>query len=385
MVSALEPRTDRRISVAGPSITDVEIDAVTAAVRSGWYENANDVVHDFEVAFARHVGRRHAVSLPSATSGLHLALAGLGIGPGDEVVVPDATWIATAAPISYVGATPVFADVDPITWCLDTDSFRRAITSKTRAVITVDLYGGTPDYAALAEICTPAGIHIIEDAAQAIGSRRDGQAAGAFGTAGVFSFHGAKTLTTGEGGMLVLDDDALFARVSILRDHGRHPGDVSFQNHEVAFKYKMSSLQAALGHAQLSRLHELVDGKRQIFDWYRDRLGNDDRLTLNAEPESTYNSYWMSTVIFDGALGLTKERVGACLAAEGVDNRPFFSPLSSLEAYANLPEAASARDANGVSRRLGSLGLNLPSALRLTEDEVDRACTALVRILDGRA
>ncbi|HEY4377251.1 MAG TPA: DegT/DnrJ/EryC1/StrS family aminotransferase [Acidimicrobiales bacterium] len=377
------PPEGRRISVAGPSITDLEIDAVTAAVRTAWYEHANDAVQAFEEAFARHVGRAHAVSLPSCTSALHLVLAGLGIGPGDEVIVPDATWIASSAPLSYVGATPRFADVDPATWCIDVASVERLINPRTRAVIAVDLYGGMPDLSALAALCDRAGVHLIEDAAEAIGSRRDDRPAGSFGIASAFSFHGSKTLTTGEGGMLVLDDDDLFGRVSVLRDHGRHPGDVSFQNREVAFKYKMSSLQAALGTAQLTRLDELVDAKRQIFGWYRDRLGSDHRLTLNAEPPSVHNSYWMTTVVLDATVGLGKEQLGAALAAEGIDSRPFFSPLSTLVAYADLPEAARARDANPVSRRLGSYGLNLPSALRLTEDEVDRACSTLLRILDA--
>lgn len=376
---------ERRVSVAGPSITEVEVAAVTEAVRTAWYEHANDAVHDFEVAFADHVGRTHAVTLPSCTSALHLVLAGLGVGVDDEVIVPDATWIASSAPISYVGATPVFADVDPVTWCLDVASVERLLTPRTKAVIAVDLYGGMGDLAALEQLCERVGIHLVEDAAEAIGSRRDDRPAGAFGVASTFSFHGSKTLTTGEGGMLVTDDDALFERVSILRDHGRHPGDTSFQNHEVAFKYKMSSLQAALGHAQLGRLHELVDAKRRIFGWYRDRLGPDPRLTLNAEPPGVHNSYWMSTVVLDAAVGLTKEALGAALAADGIDTRPFFSPLSSLVAYADATDGHRARDANPVSRQLGTFGINLPSALRLTEDEVDRTCTALLRILDRGA
>ncbi|CAN5672491.1 DegT/DnrJ/EryC1/StrS aminotransferase family protein [soil metagenome] len=370
--------------MAGPSITELEVQAVAEAVRSAWYEHANDVVAEFERSFAEHVGRRHAVSLPSCTSALHLVLAALGIGPGHEVVVPDATWIASSAPISYVGATPVFADVDPVTWCLDAASLERAITPRTRAVIAVDLYGGTPDHPALQEICDQAGIHLIEDAAEAIGSRRDERPAGSFGTAATFSFHGSKTLTTGEGGMLVLDDDQIFDRVSVLRDHGRHPGDTSFQNHEVAFKYKMSSLQAALGNAQLTRLDDLVAGKRQIFSWYRDRLGSDSRLALNAEPAGTHNSYWMSTIVLDTEVGIGKEDLRTALAAEGIDSRPFFSPLSSLLAYETAVDAGRARDANVVSRRLGSFGINLPSALRLTEDEVDRTCSTLLSILDRR-
>src|SRR5262249_19308185 len=156
---------------------------------------------------------------------------------------------------------------------------------------------------------------------------------GAFGVVSTFSFHGSKTLTTGEGGMLLTDDDALHERVQVLRDHGRLPGDFSFRNEEGAFKYKMSSMQAALGKAQVERLDELVDGKRQIFGWYQERLGDVAALTLNAEPEGRKNSYWMSTVVVDPERGLRKEAVGAALSEHGIDTRPFFHPLSSLPAY----------------------------------------------------
>src|SRR5207248_4969739 len=191
--------------VAGPWITQHEIDYVNEAARTGWYDKANAFQERFERGFAAYAGVRHAVALPSCTSALHLALLALGVGPGDEVVVPDITWIATSAPISYVGATPVFADVDEGTWCMSARSFEECITPRTRAVIPVDLYGGMPDMDALAEVAHRHRVAIIEDAAEAIGSEFRGRKAGTFGDAGVFSFHGSKTLTTGEGGLLATD------------------------------------------------------------------------------------------------------------------------------------------------------------------------------------
>jgi perosamine synthetase len=373
----------RRIPVAGPSISEREIAYVTEAVRDGWYEHANDFVNRFERAFAEHLGVRHAISLPSATSAIHLSLAALGIGPGDEVIVPESTWIATAAPVAYVGATPVFADVDETTWCLDPRSFESAISPRTRAVIPVDLYGGNPDWEAIQAIAAAHRIAIIEDAAEAIGSRYRGRRAGTFGDTGVFSFHGSKTLTTGEGGMLVSDRDDVHERVMVLRDHGRQPGDTLFRNGEVAFKYKMSGLQAAMGLAQLERIEELVEGKRRIFGWYQRELAGFDGLTLNCEPADTVNSYWMVTVIVDPALGQSKERIIARLRADGVDCRPFFYPLSSLEAYRDEPAAANGNARNPVSYRLSATGVNLPSALRLTEDDVAIACAALRNALEA--
>lgn len=373
----------KQIPIAGPSITDKEIAYVTDAAANGWYETAGEYPRRFEEAFAEYVGVRHAVTLPSCTSAIHLSLLAAGVGPGDEVIVPDVTWIASAAPINYVGATPVFADVDPVTWCLCPEAFARCVTPKTKAVIPVNLYGGMPDWNGLLAVAEQHGIAIIEDAAESIGSEYHGRRAGSFGKTGVFSFHGSKTLTTGEGGMLVTDDDELHARVLFLRDHGRPPGDRMFRNTEVAYKYKMSALQAALGLAQLERVEELVEGKREIFGWYQEGLAGLPELRSNAEPAGTRNSYWMSTVVWDPKLGVAKEEMMRRLTEHGIDTRPFFSPLSSLEAYADLPAAAIAREENKVAYELGPYGLNLPSALRLTAEDVNLVCVALRQVVQS--
>ena len=343
-----------------------------------WYQDAGIFHERFERAFAEHLGVRHAMALPSCTSAIHLALLALGLGPGDEVVVPDSTWIATSAPVSYVGATPVFADVDPVTWCLSAESFEARITSRTKAVIPVDLYGGMPDWSALHRIASARGIAIIEDAAEAIGSEWRGRKAGSLGDVGVFSFHGSKTLTTGEGGLLATDDDELFERASVLRDHGRRPGDRQFWNLEVAHKYKMSSMQAALGLAQLERLPELVERKREIFDWYRSELGGVHGIAMNAEPDGTRNSYWMVTLLNQRADAPAKEELIRWLAQRGIDSRPFFYPLSSLPAYAR-PDAEPVH--NPVSHRLSRTGVNLPSALNLTRNQVGEVARAVIERL----
>jgi perosamine synthetase len=367
----------KRIPIAGPSITQKEVDCVADAVRTAWYGNANLFHERFEHAFAAHCGRRHAISLPSCTSGLHLALLALGIGPGDEVIVPDATWIASAAPICYVGATPVFADIDARTWGLSPQSFAAVITPRTKAAIVVDLYGSMPDWGELASIANRHGIPLIEDAAEAIGSRWRDRPAGSFGTMSAFSFHGSKTLTTGEGGMLVLDDDALLDRVLRLRDHGRAPGDTMFLNEEVGWKYKMSSMQAALGLAQLERLDELVDGKRRVFGWYRELLDGWNQGALNPDVPGLYNSYWMSTVVLDARLGITKEALVPALRNAGIDTRPFFSPLSAIPAFHRTEQAEIARARNRVAYALTPFGINLPSALELSREDVKRVCETL--------
>lgn len=370
-----------RIPVSGPWITAKEIAYVTDAVTNAWYGNANVWHERFEKAFAEHVGVKHAIALPHCTAAIHLSLLALRVGPGDEVIVPDCTWIASAAPITYVGATTVFADVDPQTWCLDAKSFEACITPRTKAVIPVNLYGNMPDMDALREVADRHSIAIIEDAAESIGSEFKGGRAGSFGATGVFSFHGSKTLTTGEGGMLVTDDDDLRARVLFLRDHGRPPGDRLFHNTEVAYKYKMSSMQAALGSAQLERVEELVSRKREIFAWYAEELAGLPGVTLNYQAPGTKNTYWMVTAVLAESLGLRKERLMELLAAEGIDCRPFFHPLSSLPAYAGLPQAELARSRNRASYAISPYGINLPSALNLTREQIRRVAVALRDVL----
>jgi perosamine synthetase len=386
MRSRLKPRATAptlappgRIPVSGPWITEREISYVTDAVTNAWYSNAGTYHERFERAFTEHLGVRHAMALPSCTSAIHLSLAALGVGPGDEVIVPDVTWIASVAPVSYVGATPVFADVDADSWCLSASSFEQCITPRTKAVIPVDLYGGVPDWDAINGIAARYGIAVIEDAAEAIGSEYRGCRAGSLGTTGVFSFHGSKTLTTGEGGMLVTDRTDVFERAAVLRDHGRRPGDTMFFNAEVGFKYKMSAMQAALGLAQLERVEELVARKREIFAWYARALGGqDDGLRLNAEPVGTRNSYWMVTVVLDPALGIAKETLIPRMRERNVDCRPFFYPLSALPAFDGHPQARLARDRNEVSYRVSPHAINLPSGLNMTEELVGVVCERLL-------
>jgi len=370
-----------RIPVSGPWITQKEIDYVTDAVTNAWYANANVYNERFEKAFAEYIGVKYAISLPSCTSAIHLSLLSLGIGAGDEVIVPDLTWIASAAPITYVGATPVFADVDDKTWCLSAESFEQSITPKTRAVIPVDLYGNMPDVDSIREVAEKHGIPIVEDAAEAIGSKYKGRKAGSLGDTGVFSFHGSKVLVTGEGGMLVTNREDIYRRSLFLRDHGRKPGDKMFWNTEVAYKYKMSSMQAALGLAQLERIAKLIERKRQIFSWYQSELGSIEGIALNYEAPGTKNTYWMVTVLLDEKFGLKKDKLMTLMSEKGIDCRPFFHPLSSIPAYQELEQAKKARRGNKNAYTISPYGLNLPSGMNMTEEKVGYVCEVLESIL----
>lgn len=370
-----------QIPVAGPWITKKEIEYVTDAVTNAWYGKANMYHERFEKAFAEYIGVSYAISLPSCTSAIHLSLLALGVGADDEVIVPDVTWIASSAPISYVGATTVFADVEPKTWCLCPKSFEKNITSKTKAVIPVDLYGSMPNLTEIQDIAKKHGIAVIEDAAEAIGSEYFGGKAGSFGDTGVFSFHGSKTITTSEGGMLVTNQEAIYQRCLFLRDHGRQPGDTTFRNLEVAYKYKMSSMQAALGLAQLERIEEIIGRKREIFTWYQNALKGIDGISLNYEGPGVKSSYWMVTIILDKTLNLKKDSLIELLKEKGINCRPFFQPLSSLGAYENTKQSKDAIQNNKTSYELSPYGVNLPSGMNVTPEIVNYIADSLKQCL----
>lgn len=366
------------IFMAGPSITEMEERYVLDAVRNGWYgKAAYHYVETFEREFAQYHGRAHALMTPNCTTALHLLLAGLGIGPGDEVIVPDCTWVGSTACITYQGADTVFADIDPHHWCLTPASIERAITPRTKAVIVVDLFGNMPDWDGIRALCDARGLLLVEDAAEALGSVYKGTRAGKFGVGSSFSFHRTKTITTGEGGMLLIDDEALFQRCKFLRDHGRAPG--TYYNTEITFKYMPFNVQAALGLAQFHRIDELVGKKRWILEGFRQRLTDIPDILLNPEPEGGVNGVWATALVFGPSTGMTRDLALQELPKLGMPTRPFFYPLSSLPAYPGR-EAQGRRD-NPVAYRTSEHGINLPCALNLTEGDLDAVSSALHTLL----
>jgi perosamine synthetase len=371
------------IPIAGPWVSELEATYVAEAARGAWYQGAGSFVRRFEQSFAGYIGVRHAIAVPHCTSALHLALLALGVGKGDEVIVPECSWIASAAPITYVGAQPVFADIDPATWCISPESVERLITAKTRAVIPVGLYGLPADMPAIRKITEKFKIHLIEDAAQSLGGKYSGKMSGSAADVAAFSFHGTKTLTTGEGGMFVTDDEAIFERAQFLRDHGRSRVNYkNFYNTEVAYKYKMSDLQAAFGLAQLERIDQLLERKRSVFQWYKARLSDIPGVTLNIEPPGFVNSYWMTTVVLDPSLRLTTPAIRSKFEEYGIDVRPFFHPMSSLPAFAGYPKVREAQENNSAAYSISPRAFNLPSALQLSEAQVERVCSLLKKFLD---
>lgn len=356
------------IHMAGPWMTEVEEHYVLDAVRHGWYgDKAYSYVEKFERDFAAWHGRSFALMTPNCTSALHLVHAGLGIGAGDEVIAPDCTWVGSVAGVVQQGASVVFADIDPVHWCITPQSIERSITPKTRAVIVVDLYGNMPDWDGIQEVALKHDILIIEDAAEALGSTYKSTRAGKFGIASVFSFHRTKTISTGEGGMLLLDSETLYERCKFLRDHGRRPG--SYFTEEVSFKYMPFNVQAALGCAQLERIEALIEKKRWIWNGYRNRLSDVPDILMNPEPPHVYNGAWATALVFGESHGLTRDSALSELPKLGFPVRPFFYPLSSLPAFAGRQQDG--RWENPIAYDISERGINLPCALNLTDSSLD--------------
>lgn len=359
-----------RIHYTRPSITDLETRYAADAAAHGWGERCYEYIERFESLFKQHLGVQHAIATSSGTGALHLGMAGLDIGPGDEVILADINWIASATPIVHLGAKPVLVDVLPDTWCLDPAAVEAAITPRTKAILAVHLYGNLCDMDALAAIAERHGLHLIEDAAEAIGSVWHGRRAGSMGAFGAFSFHGTKTITTGEGGIFVTNDDELYQRVLTLSNHGRARGETrQFWPERIGFKYKMSNVQAAIGCGQMKRIDELVAGKRRVFESYRAALAGLP-LRMNPEPAGTTNGYWMPTIVVDEGTPFDRDALLSAFKADNIDGRVFFWPLSSL----GLFEADSR---SVVSNSISWRAINLPSYHALDDVGIARVSRAI--------
>ncbi len=344
-----------RIYYTKPSITELEVGYATDAARNGWGDRCYEYINLFEESFKQHLGVKYAIATSSCTGALHMGMAALGIGEGDEVIMADTNWIATAAPIVHLGAKPIFVDILPDSWCIDPDLAEAAITPRTKAIVAVHLYGNLCDMNRLLAIGEKYNIPIIEDAAEAIGSVYHGKRAGSMGKFGSFSFHGTKTLTTGEGGMFVTNDADLYETVLTLSNHGRARGQTKqFWADMVGFKYKMSNIQAAIGYGQMQRIDELVNRKREILKFYKDHLECLDGVSMNPEPDGTINGAWMPTIVFAKQTGVTREKLQSLFKSENIDARVFFHPLSSLPMFED-------KEVNINSWNIPLRSINLPS------------------------
>jgi len=348
----------RFIPVYEPWIGRAELARIVRCVKSGWISSIGAEIREFEARFAALCGRRFGVACSNGTAALHLALAALDIGPGDEVIVPALTFVATANAVRYTGAKAVFADADPLTWNVDPSAVERRVTRRTRAIIAVHLYGQPADVVSLAAVARRHGV--------------GEHAVGSFGALSCFSFYGNKMVTTGEGGMVLASSHALDARLRLLRDHAMSSRR-RYYHAEVGFNYRMTTLQAAIGLAQLDRFGAILERKQRIARWYRRGLAG---LPLDLPPQTpgTTNVHWMFSVVLRPEARLDRAALGRRLLERGIDWRPFFVPIPALPPY---------RDGRRypVADRLGGTGLNLPSGPLLSERQVRFICDAISDLL----
>ncbi|AGF50598.1 perosamine synthetase [Synechocystis sp. PCC 6803] len=360
-----------RIYYTKPSITELEVEYATDAARNGWGDRCYEYIVRFEEVFKKYLGVEYSIATSSCTGALHMGMAALGIGPGDEVILADTNWIATVAPIVHLGAKPVFVDILPDSWCIDPVLAEQAITPRTKAIVATHIYGNLCDMEALLAIEQRHGIPIIEDAAEAIGSVYHGKRAGSMGKFGSFSFHGTKTLTTGEGGMFVTNDPDLYETVLTLSNHGRARGQTKqFWADMVGFKYKMSNIQAAIGCAQMERIEELVSRKREILSYYKENLESLPGITMNPEPKGMVNGGWMPTAVFSPESGITREKLQVLFKEANVDARVFFWPLSSLSMFDDKPT-------NKLAWDIPTRAINLPSYHDLSGKDIKQVIDSM--------
>ncbi|MDX1502752.1 MAG: aminotransferase class I/II-fold pyridoxal phosphate-dependent enzyme [Thermoanaerobaculia bacterium] len=356
-----------RIYLSPPHLGDRERELVGQALASNWIAPVGPDVDAFEKEVAAAVEMPHAAALSSGTAALHLALELLGVGPGDEVLCSDLTFVASANAIAYCGARPVFVDADPATWNLDPDLLREELAAAARrgrlprAVLVVDLYGQCADHDPILEACREHGVPVVEDAAEALGSTYRGRPAGRFGRMGVFSFNGNKIITTGGGGMLVSEDAALVERARFLATQARDPAP-HYQHSTRGYNYRLSNLLAAVGRGQLELLSERVEARRRIFDRYRAALGDLPGLELMPEAPYGRSNRWLTCLTLDPAeLGCDRDRVRQALGERRIEARPVWKPMHLQPLYADCRTVGGA-----VAERLFERGLCLPSGSSLT-------------------
>jgi perosamine synthetase len=360
-----------KIPVYQPSLLGNEKKYVNDCLDSTWISSKGKYINQFEDGFSTFIGAKHSASVSNGTVAIHLALVALGIGPGDEVIVPTLTYIASVNAIAYTGATPIFVDSLATTWQIDTGDVVKKITSRTKAVMAVHLYGQSCDMDALTRICRDHDLFLVEDCAEAIGTKYKGRHVGTFGDISTFSFFGNKTITTGEGGMVVTNDPTLYDRTVHYKGQGlaKHR---QYWHDVIGYNYRMTNICAAIGLAQLEQIKEFLQKKRVVADVYRNSLAN-SKVTFHAEAVDTYHSYWMCSILVPEAS--QRDILRSALEAEGIETRPLFYPAHTMPMYSTRFQK------HPVAEDLGWRGINLPSYPGLLVDDINFICTVIKKTI----
>lgn len=377
--------TDFAIPLSAPDITEAEIEAVVSVLRSGRL-SLGPKLDEFERAMAEYVGAEHAIGVSSGTAGLHLAMIALGLGPGDEVIVPSFTFIAVANAVRYVGAVPVFVDIDGVSLNLDPACVEAAITARTRALIAVHTFGRPAEMGALLDIARRHGLKVMEDACEALGAEIAGRRVGSFGDAAVFAFYPNKQITAGEGGMVVTQDAAAARRIRALRNHGRY-GEAWLEHAEVGYNYRLSEMQCALGLVQLGRIEEILARREAVAQRYCVLLGGNASVQLPTLEVPDVRLSWFVFVIQVAA----RDRVAERMAKAGIATGRYFAPIHLQPAYspqrARRAQSGDAREFGigpgglPVTETVGARTLALPFFNRITDEQMERVAAALLEAL----
>jgi perosamine synthetase len=362
-----------QIPLATPVLDGNELEYVTDCICSGWVSSRGKYVDQFERVFSKYVGCENTLAVSNGTVALHLALVTLGIGPGDEVIVPNLTFAASVNAVIYVGATPVLVDVDPEVLAMDVTLIKNAITSRTRAIIPVHLYGHPAPMNEIMTLAKEYKLLVVEDCAEALGSFYQGKHVGSFGDAAIFSFFGNKTITTGEGGMLIFRHKDKRDKAMMLRDHGMSASR-RYWHEEVGYNYRLTNIQAAIGVAQMEKVEDFVDRKRWIAEQYRSRLEGNNFIGLPVQKIGSLNSYWLYTIILSANLAQCRDGIIKYLEQNGIESRPIFNPMHLMPPYRNF---AISQSGYPISTSISERGISLPSFVKLSEQEIERICRVL--------
>lgn len=367
----------KKILYSKPSISSLEIKYLLDAGINGWGVNCYDYIKRFENGFKNYLGSKFSIATSSCTGALHIGMSALGIGRNDEVIISDTNWISAPSCVLHLGAKPIFVDILPNTWCIDPEKVEKSISSKTKVIVATHIYGNLCDMKKLLKIGKKYGIPVIEDAAEALGSTYYKKKAGSIGKFGVFSFHGTKSLTTGEGGMFVTNDRNLYERALTLSNHGRSRNQKKYLFPEVnGFKFKMSNIQAAIGLAQLKRNKKLIKRKKNILNYYKKKLCNLQDISMNPEIKHEVNGAWMPVVVFSSEIGIKLKKFLKFFSDANIEMRPFFYPVSSLPAFKKYK--AKNYHAYDIAKR----AINLPSYHDMTKSDQDTVISVVKKIIN---
>jgi perosamine synthetase len=366
----------RSIPIATPVFNGNEKKYVADCMETAWISGTGKYIERFESSFADFCDVDYAISCSNGTTALHLALLAVKVGRGDEVICPTFTYVATANSVTYCGATPVFVDSEPETWNMDPQAIEQKITQHTKAIIVVHIYGQPVDMDPVMEIARKHGLSVIEDAAEALGAQYKSRTIGSIGDIATFSFYGNKTITTGEGGMVVTKDESLANTVRQLRGQGVDP-DRRYWFPVIGYNYRMTNLAAAIGLAQLEDVEWHTNRRLEIADWYKEELRGASGIMLQAETDKTRHAHWMFTIMLKGGPPSRRDELMERMLDTGVETRPGFYPIHSLPPYANSSDT----DDYLVATRIALQTISLPTSAALTRSDIAYVCTSLVTSL----